>query len=149
MLSAPAVATAPGGIMDKPGAPAPGLDLLNAVRILNQAGGALWVQALLHGQLAQVEWEEEKNRLLKMLALTLLGFACLLSAALFAGGLLLAAAWDTAYRIPAGAGLTLLYGFGAAVAWRRFQALSELGRGSFAASREELAADAALLEARS
>lgn len=120
--------------------------LLDAIRILHSAGGALSVQASLHGQLAQVEWEEEKNRLLRMLVVTLLGFACLLCVLSFSGGLLLAATWDTAYRIPAAAGLVVAYGFGVAVAWQRFQALSALGGKVFAASREELAADAALLK---
>jgi len=145
MPSAPAIVPEPGRVaasLPRSG----GLELLGAARILNSAGGALWAQALLHGQLAQVEWKEEKNRLLKMLAVTLLGFAGLLSAVLFAGGLVLAAAWDTAYRIQAFAGLAFLCGLAVAVAWRRFQALSALSAGSFAASREELAADAAVLE---
>ena len=137
MNPAPALTTEPAGI-----------NLVDAVRILHSAGGALSVQAVLHGQLAQVEWEEEKNRLLKMLAVTLLGFACLLCVALFAGGLVLAVTWETAYRIHALACLVLLYGLGTAEAWRRFQALSALGGQIFAASREELAADAVLLRTR-
>src|SRR6476646_3934937 len=96
------------------------LDLLDAVRILHTAGGALSEQARLHGQLAQVEWEEEKNRLLQMLIVILLGFACLLCVMLFAGGLLLAATWDTPYWIAAAGGLLLALEFGMAAAWRRF-----------------------------
>ena len=125
-----------------------GINLLDAVRVLHSAGGALFVQAGLHGQLARVEWEEEKNRLLKMLAVTLLGFACLLCVLLFAGGLVLAATWETAYRIHAVAGLLVLYAVGTAAAWRRFHALSALSGQIFAASREEFAADAAMLRTR-
>lgn len=118
---------------------------LDVVRLLRSGGRALLAQALLHGQLARIEWQEEKKRLLRMLAFTLLGFACLLCALLFAGGLLLAVAWDTAWRLPALAGLVLLYGAATALAWRRFRRLADLGDRAFAGLREELAADAALL----
>jgi len=118
---------------------------LDVVRLLRSGGGALLVQALLHGQLARIEWQEEKQRLLQLLAITLLGFACLLCVLLFAGGFLLAATWDTAWRLPALAGLVLFYGAATALAWRRFQRLAALGDHAFAGLREELAADAALL----
>lgn len=120
---------------------------LDAARMLHAAGGALLSQALLHAELAGVEWEEEKNRLLRMLAVMLLGFACLLCALLFAGGLALAATWDTIYRVPTLAALVILFSLGTVAAWRHFQAQAALGSQSFAASREELAADTAVLEA--
>lgn len=124
-----------------------GLDPLDVVRILRLAGGDLFAQAVLHGRLAGVEWQEEKNRLLKMLAAALLGFAFLLCTLLFAGGLALAAAWDTPYRLATLATLAILFGCGAVAAWHRFETLSALANQSFAASRAELAADAALLKA--
>jgi uncharacterized membrane protein YqjE len=124
---------------------APGL--LNAARILHAAGGPLFAQALLHAELAGVEWREEKNRLARMLAIALLGFACLLCTLLFGGALALAATWETPYRIPTLAALVILSGSGTFAGWRTFQAHAALGNQSFAASREELAADAALLEA--
>ena len=120
---------------------------LDAVRILRAAGGGLLSQAALHAELAGVEWQEEKNRLLRMLAIALLGFACLLSMLLFAGGLALATAWETAYRVPTLGGLVVLFSAGTVAAWRRFQALAAQSRQSFAASREELAVDTALLRA--
>ena len=123
------------------------LTALDAARILHAAGGALFAQGLLHAQLAGIEWEEEKNRLLKMLAIAVFGVACLLCTLLFAGGLVLAATWETAYRLPALAALVILSGAGAAVAWRRFQDCAALSRKSFMASRQELAADMALLKA--
>ena len=119
---------------------------LDVVRLLRSGGGALLVQAVLHGQLARVEWQEEKKRLLQMLAITLLGFACLLCVLLFAGGFALATAWDTPWRLPALAGLALLYAAGTAIAWRHFEILAARGDKAFAASREELTADAALLK---
>lgn len=121
---------------------------LNVIHVLRSAGGALFTQATLHGQLAQVEWAEEKSRLLKMHMVTLLGFACLLCVMLLAGILVLSLSWETAYRIPSVIGLIAFYGLGIAIAWNRFQALSELGGRSFAATREELAADIALLKSK-
>ena len=123
-----------------------GTSPLDVVRLLHSGGEGLWVQAVLHARLASVEWQEEKQRLLRMLLITLLGFACLLCVMLFGGGLLLAATWDTAFRLPTLAALVLAYGAGAAVAWRHFQATAELGALAFAALREELATDAALLK---
>lgn len=119
------------------------------VRVLQSAGGALLVQAVLHGQLAAIEWEEEKHRLQRMLALTLAGFACLLCTLLFAGALALSASWETGYRIHVLALLILLFGFGTILAWQRFGIRSAAGDRTFSASREELAADIALLKAKS
>lgn len=121
---------------------------LDMVRLLQSAGGALLVQALLHGQLARIEWQEEKARLLRLLVATVLGFACLLCLLLFAGGLVAAAAWDTAWRLPALAAITVLFGAALAVAWRRMLAVAALGDRAFAGLREELAADAALLRSK-
>src|SRR5579862_5156150 len=78
----------------------PAIDAIGAIRLLQSAGGALLDQLILHGELARVEWVEEKNRLLQMLVGAILGFACLLCIMLSAGGLLLALCWETAYRIP-------------------------------------------------
>ena len=115
--------------------------------MLHAAGGALFAQALLHAELAGVEWQEEKNRLLRMLAIALLGFACLLCTLLYAGGLALATAWETAYRMPVLAALVILFGCCTVAAWRGFRAQAALGSQSFAASRRELAADTAVLRA--
>ncbi len=115
----------------------------DAIRILNSAGGALFAQARLHGQLARVEWQEEKIRLLKMLVAVLLGFVGLLCFLLFAGMAVLAFSWDSAYRIPVAVILVAVYALGTALAWRWFKGLS--ARVAFAATREELAADLALI----
>jgi uncharacterized membrane protein YqjE len=124
------------------------INALGAIRLLRSAGGALFDQVALHGQLAQVEWREEKIRLLKMLVGAALGFACLLCIMLSIGALVLALCWDTVYRIPAATTLVVLYGLGTGFAWRRFTALSALSGQSFAATRTELAADLALLRSR-
>ena len=121
---------------------------LEVFRILRSASGALFDQAVLHGQLARVEWAQEKQRLLKMLACTLLGYTCLLCALLFAGALVLAIFWGTAYRIPVAIALTCVYALGTVLALLRFRALAALGGHSFAATRTELAADIALLRTK-
>lgn len=119
---------------------------LDVVRILRSAGSALFTQATLHGQLARVEWAEEKSRLLQMLAFGLLGCASLLCVLLAAGALVLAFSWDTPYRILAAIALLAAYGLGAVYAWVRLKALSARGSQAFAATREELTADLALLK---
>ncbi len=136
-------AVAPAGIP-----PSTAMHLLDAVRHLRSAGGALLTQVSLHGQLASVEWAEEKTRLLKMLVVVLLGFSCLLCLMLFAGALVLVLGWNTAYRLQAVAGLIAFFALGTALAWRRFQALSALSSQSFVATREELAADMALIRSK-
>ncbi len=108
----------------------------------------MFAQANLHGQLARVEWAEEKNRLFRMLVVTLLGFACLVCGMLFVGALVLAISWETSYRIPALLALIAVYGAEYGIAWRRFQALSAFSSQAFAATREELAAGMALLKSK-
>ena len=115
------------------------------VRIARSAGGALLVQSGLHLELLQVEWQETRIRLLKMLGAALVGFACLLCLMLAIGALLLAVSWPTPWRIAAVVALIVVYAIGALLAWRQFQLQSALGASGFAASRAELAADLALL----
>jgi len=113
---------------------------------LRLAGRALFSQVTLHGQLARIEWAEEKNRLQKMFVASLLGFACLLCVMLFFGVLVLLLSWSTEYCIPVLILIIVFYGIGAGMAWRRFQYLFSQGDQTFAATRNELAADAALFK---
>lgn len=115
-------------------------------RKLRLAAAALFTRVSLHGQLARVEWAEEKNRLLSMLLVTLLGFASLLCVLLCAGTLILAVTWNTEHRLQALIALAVLYGLGTFIALRRFLALASRADQSFAATREELAADAEMLK---
>jgi uncharacterized membrane protein YqjE len=126
----------------------PAINALGAIRLLGSASGALLDQLALQGQLVQLEWGEEKDRLLKMLVGAVLGLACLQCVMLSVGAVVLALCWETVYRIPAAAALLGLYGLGTGFAWRRFTALSALGGQSFAATRVELAADLALLRSK-
>lgn len=121
------------------------IDLLSALRIARSAGGALCTQASLYGKLARIEWQEEKNRLLKMFIFGLIGFICILCFMLFIGLLVLVLSWETNYRILALTSLIAVYGVGIGIAWQRFQALSARNKQSFAGTREEFATDLALL----
>ena len=125
-----------------------GIDPLRALRILRSAGGALCSQAGLYGQLARVEWAEEKNRLLKMVVLAIAALACALCVMLFFGVLVIALSWNSEYRIHAIVVMIAVYGLGVGLAWYRLQALSSLGDQSFAATREEMAADIALIKSK-
>jgi uncharacterized membrane protein YqjE len=122
--------------------------LPDALRILRSAGSALFEQALLHGELARIECAQESMRLERKLLIALLGFACLLCTLLFTGALVLAAAWDTSWRLPVIGALVLLHALATALAYRRFSASAPAGGEVFAESRRQLAADAALLKAR-
>lgn len=124
---------------------APDATLLDAVRLLRTGGGALFAHALLHGRLARVEWQLQQRHLLRLLLIVLAGLACLTSALVFAGAAALAAAWDGDYRVPVAAGMAALFAVGVLTAWRRLQSAAAAAAHAFDGSREELAADAALL----
>ncbi len=124
------------------------IDPLDVLRILRKAGGAFFTQLSLHGQLAQVEWAEEKNRLAKLILFTLLGFACFLCVILLSVFLVLALSWETPYRIHSLLALIAFYALATGFAWRRFQKLSALSSESFAATREEIAVDIAMLKSK-
>lgn len=123
-------------------------DPLNAIRLLRSAGGALCGQAELYGQLASVEWAEEKRRLIRILVAAVMGVVFLLCTLLFLGVLVMALSWDTAYRLHALVALLAVYGSVVVMAWQKLQALQLLGVQSFAATRQEMAADIALLKSK-
>jgi uncharacterized membrane protein YqjE len=123
-------------------------DMLSVMRKLRSASGALLTQLTLHADLVSVEWAEEKIRLQKMMMITFFGFACLLGGLLFLGVLILLFTWDTPYRIPAAIALIAIYALGAGIAWHYVRLLSVQGEQAFAATREEFAADIALLRGK-
>jgi uncharacterized membrane protein YqjE len=124
------------------------LSPLDVIRVLRASGSILIAQAALHGQLARVDWVEEKRRLTKMIVVTVLGCACMLCAMLLIAVLVLALSWDTVYRVPCVVALIAAYVLSGELARRRIQALSALGASSFAATRAEFAADIALIKSR-
>jgi uncharacterized membrane protein YqjE len=121
---------------------------LDVVRILRSAGSVLLTQAGLHGQLVRLELAAEKDRIVKVLVAAVISFVAALCALLTAGALVLAFAWDTPYRVPAAIGVIVFYAVCSGLAWLRFRALSARGREAFAGTREELAADLAMIKSR-
>ena len=119
---------------------------LQVLSVVSSASSALFAQATLHAQLAQVEWEEEKQRLSSMLIFTLMGFACFLCLLFFVGAFVLTLSWDTQYRIPVFVALIFCYFL--ALLWAGFKlyALAQKGSDSFAGTRAEIAADIALIK---
>lgn len=122
------------------------INAVGAIRLLSASGSALFTHAALHGQLARMEWAEEKVRLYKMFALSLLGISCILCFILFGGILLLLFNWESTHRLLIAMLVLAFYGLGAGIAWWSFQVLSARSDQAFAATREELAADIALLK---
>lgn len=121
---------------------------LELIAALRSAGKPLFVQLALHGQLLRIELAEERNRLLNMVAATLVAFIGLLCTLILAGVVALAFTWDTRYRIPAAVAVVGVFVLVAGLAVWRLRVLSALGSQSFAATREEIAADLALLRSR-
>lgn len=125
-----------------------GFNPLDVLRVLRTAGSALLTQVGLHGQLARVEWEAEKDRIAGMAVAALIAFASLLCTMLMAGALALVISWDTRYRIPVAIAVVVVYGVVSLLAWQRFKTLSAQSQDAFAGTREELAADLALIRKR-
>ncbi|NNM51989.1 MAG: hypothetical protein HKM02_07160 [Pseudomonadales bacterium] len=119
---------------------------LKAICRMHAVGGLLTGQAALLGQLCFIEWKEEKNRLLKMQLIILIGFACLLCVMLFVGALMLVLSWRTIYYVPTAASLIAMYGLGFWLAWSHFWKISAQSDQAFAASRAELVASINLLK---
>lgn len=118
---------------------------LDVVRVLRSAGPALLTQAGLHGDLIRVEWAAEKERIVRLVAAAFIALVALLCVLLTVGALVLAFSWDTPYRTAVAAGLVIVYAAIATIAWQRFKVHTSRGGEAFAATREELAEDMALI----
>jgi uncharacterized membrane protein YqjE len=121
---------------------------IDAFRILRPVSGVLLSRMALYARLVGIEWAEQKARLSGMLAITLLGFASFLCFMLFAGALVTMLSWDSAYRIQAIVAVIASYAAVTGIAWLRFQSLSTRSDQAFAATREEFAADIALIKSK-
>lgn len=116
------------------------------LRLLSLAGPDLLTHMSLHAELLQVEWAAERTRLRQMLLTVVFGFACAITLLLLSSVMVLALSWDTPYRIAALLGLLLIQGLACALTYWRWRLLVARGNARFAATREALAADIALLE---
>lgn len=121
------------------------MDLIQRLRSMAKI---LLTRLELHGQLVSVEWEEERKRLRQLLAITLLGFICLFCAILFVGIFAIALSWATEYRIITIAVMFALYSAGFFLCAYRFSVLAARSSATFAATREEIAADMALIRSQ-
>jgi len=121
---------------------------LEIIQRLRALAKILFVQLELHGKLAKVEWAEEKNRLQQLFTMAGVGFACLLCALLFAGVFVVALGWDSDYRLVTIAAMFGLYSLGLAYCIYRISVLAARGAITFAATREEIAADLALIRSQ-
>lgn len=91
--------------------------------------------------LARLEWEDEKRRLTRLLVALLSAVWLGGLAVSFLGVLVIIAAWDTAWRIPAAAGVALFLCLALALVVLQVQRLMQQGDQSFALLKRELAAD--------
>lgn len=121
---------------------------LEIIQRLRALAKILFAQLELHGKLAKVEWAEEKNRLQQLFITAIVGFACLLCALLFAGFFAIALSWDTDYRLITIAAMFGFYNLGLGYCVYRLSILAARGSITFAATREEIAADLALLRSQ-
>jgi uncharacterized membrane protein YqjE len=109
---------------------------------------ALLAQGALYGQLAWLELKVERHRLMQILLTLLVGFSMLTSVLVSVTTLLLVASWDTPWRSIVLVATGAVYCTGFVVIWLRFSALTEKSNQAFSDTREELAADFALLRNR-
>ena len=121
---------------------------LSAFRLLRSAGGALFAQAALHSQLARVEWAEEKIRLTRIAIAAVLAVLSALCLLLLVSLIVLALSWNTPYQMVVIAAVLLVYILLLAISARVLSRQIALGALSFAATREEIAADLAMIKAR-
>lgn len=121
---------------------------LDLFKLLRSAGSAISAQAALHKELIQVEWEEEKDRLSRLLVFALVGLLCGICFLFSLSLLAIALSWDTAYRLHVLFALPVIYAIVLLWVWRRIQNLLALSSRTFSATREELAADLALIKSR-
>lgn len=107
---------------------------------------ALVTHGALLGKLAHVEWAAEKLRLTRVFALSLLAVVLMVVLLFCVSVVAIALAWDTPYRLLVALGLIALYAIGLVVALRRLSRLVSSKASAFVGTREELAADFAILK---
>lgn len=108
----------------------------------------LLMQLELYGQLANVEWQEEKRHLQQLATIIMLGVVFFAAFLFGAGIFLVTLVWDTDYRLFAIAALVGTYGLGAAVCsyWVRKKMAGSYK--SFSAIRAEIISDIELIRSQ-
>lgn len=121
---------------------------MGIIRRLRSAANIVLTRLELHVQLVCVEWAEERQRLVQLAAVSLLGFIFLFCTILFIGFLAIALSWGTDYRIHVIGAMLALYAVGFCLCAYRFNLLAARSAATFAATREEVAADLALIRSQ-
>jgi uncharacterized membrane protein YqjE len=121
------------------------MEIINRLRSITKI---VLTRLELHGQLISVEWAEEKVRLKQMGLLVLLAFIFLFCALLFIGIFAVALSWESEFRNYAAGAVFLLYVLGFGICAFKLKTLAERSAATFAASRDEVEADLALLRSR-
>lgn len=112
---------------------------------LRIAARTLLAQGALHGELLLLEWEEEKQRLSRMLVTLLVGMLCLFCSLLSIGALVLILSWNTPYQHVVLYALVSGFCLCTAAACYRLHVLALLGQQAFADTRAEFSAELALI----
>jgi len=121
---------------------------LSALRLMRSAGAALFAQSALHAKLAGIEWAEEKQRLARIATAAIVGLVSASCFLLLSGIVTIALFWNSAYQIAVAVSVLLFYAVIAVAAGLSLKRQIALGAMSFAATREEIAADLAMLKAK-
>lgn len=121
---------------------------MEIIRRLRASVALVLMQLELHGRLACVEWQQEKNRLQQLLVFGTLGLIFLFCFILSIGLLAIALAWTTEYRWFAIVGVVVFYALGIVFCYFRCKRYAALGEESFKATRAEIAADIALIRSQ-
>ncbi len=119
---------------------------LNAVA--GSAVNAFLTRCVQHLQLIQVELQEEKLRLRKMLVMLLLSVGMLICSLIVISIFILVATWDTPFRLSGIGALAAIYCALTGFFWFRFSMLGTESSDLFVDSRRELEADFHLLQGR-
>lgn len=124
------------------------VNIASMVQMFNSASDGLLAQAKLHGQLAKIEWQEEKDRLARMLVAVLVGFSCFICLLIFVGVLVISLSWNTEYQLIALLSLCTFYALMTYIAWWQFNLATKMSEGFFAGTHAELAADLAMIKSK-
>lgn len=121
------------------------MEILQRIRLLTKE---LFIQLELRGHLLKIEWLQEKNRIQQIICVAFIGFALLLCCLLMLGFFVIVAAWTSEYRLLSIAMVFGFYLFCLVLCCIKLNALAAKGADSFAVTREELAADIALIRSQ-
>lgn len=121
------------------------MEIFQRARLLTKE---LLIQLELRGRLLKIELLQEKNRIQQIICIAFIGFALLLCCLLTLGFFVIAATWTGEYRLLSIAVVFGFYLFGLVYCYIKLNALVAKGADSFAVTREEFAADIALIRSQ-